>query len=98
MNALWYRFLRSAYRREPFFSFVATAGAVDAVIGGLWGRGTLLGFGIGTVGLAIAIRWWKMQRQRVEHSAQAPVHYLPERPSRPQLPTLNIPGKQPPKT
>lgn len=88
MNALWPRFLKSAYRKEPISSFVVIVGAVDAVIGGVdesWG---LFSFGVLTIGAAIALRWW-YQGKEVEPIPQRAKHFLPAQSSRPVLPMLS---------
>jgi hypothetical protein len=95
MNGLGSRFLKSAYRREPISSFILTVGAVDAVIGGVDGRLSLLLLGLGAVATAIALRWW-LQRQKIELPSGAPIHYLPARSSRPSLPMLTTARKNPP--
>lgn len=98
MNAAWVRYLKSAYRREPITSFVVTIGAVDAAIGGVADRWSLLSLGIGTVGLAIALRWWMIQRSTAEVPSEVPQYYLPPTPSRAPLPDLNPSHKkQPPR-
>lgn len=94
MNAVWVRFLKSAYRREPIFTFVLTVGAVDAVIGGVGYRWSLLTFGMGTVAIAIALRWFMAQRRTAEVPTEAPQYFLPPQPSRPQLPSLNPSNKK----
>lgn len=66
MNAVLPRFLRSAYRKEPIPSFLITIGAVDALIGGFGDRWVLFGFGITTVAIAFALRWWLLQQNKVE--------------------------------
>ncbi|KJH70541.1 hypothetical protein [Aliterella atlantica] len=66
MNAILPRFLRSAYRKEPIPSFLITIGAVDALIGGVGDRWVLFGFGITTVAIAFALRWWLLQQNKVE--------------------------------
>lgn len=96
MNAAWPRFLKSAYRREPISSFVITVGVVDAAIGGLDERWSLFTFGLGTVGVAIALRWWLTQRNQAELPERVPQHYLPPSSSRPPLPTLSNSKKNPP--
>jgi len=97
MNAVLPRFLKSAYRKEPLSSFLLTIGVVDAVIGGFDDRWALFGFGLGTVGVAIVLRWWLFQQRRPEPSQQ-PVakHYLPYNSSRPALPMLSVSKKNPP--
>lgn len=89
MNAAFVRILRSAYRKEPISSFILIVGAVDAVIGGVGDRGSLLAFGVGAVGLAIALRWLIVQRHAPETPAEAAQYYLPPQPSRPPLPSLS---------
>ena len=96
MNAALPRFLKSAYRREPLPSFLITIGMVDAVIGGFDDRGSLLIFGLGTVGLAIALRWWLSQQSRPEPPQSQPQYYLPSRSSRPELPVITVAKKKPP--
>lgn len=97
MNAAWVRFLKSTYRREPITSFVVTVGAVDAVIGGLGDRWSLFTLGMGTVGLAIVLRWLMIQqRSTAEVPSEAPEYFLPPTPSRTALPNLNAPNKKKP--
>lgn len=95
MNILWSRLYRSVYRKEPIVGFVATVGAVDAAIGGLSQHWSLLVVGLGTVGGAIALRLWQLQRRSaLEQIIQPPVHVLPPQSARPSLPPL--PPKQRP--
>ncbi|UBF25232.1 hypothetical protein K9N68_27010 [Kovacikia minuta CCNUW1] len=90
MDILWSRLLRSVYRKEPIIGFGATVGVVDAAIGGLSGHWSLLTFGVGIVSLAIALRWWQLQRYKpVEPSNRPPVYVLPPHSSRPSLPNLS---------
>ncbi|HEY9781792.1 MAG TPA: hypothetical protein V6D09_16845 [Leptolyngbyaceae cyanobacterium] len=98
MNAALPRFLKSAYRKEPIPSFLITIGLVDAVIGGLDERWLLFTFGLGTVGIAIALRWWMLYSRRAEEPSQ-PVaqHYLPYSSSSQELPPLTISKKKPPR-
>ncbi len=95
MNILWPRILKSAYRREPLLSFLATVGVVDVVIGGFSQHGSLLFFGISTVGTAIALRWWQAQRSKATQPEQVPKYYLPPRSTR-HLPMLSISKQRPP--
>ncbi|HEY9876696.1 MAG TPA: hypothetical protein V6D12_24945 [Candidatus Obscuribacterales bacterium] len=96
MNVLWTRFFRSAYRKEPISSFVVIVGSVDAVIGGLDQRWSLLSLGVGTVAVAIALRWWQFQRRQTELSEQPAKYFLPATSSRPALPMLNTTKRHPP--
>lgn len=97
MNALWLRIFKSAYRREPITSFVVTVGAVDALIGGVGTSWSLLSFGVGTVGIAIVLRAWQMQKSQTDEAETAPEYYLPPSSSRPQLPVLKTnPKRRPP--
>jgi len=93
ISQMWLRFLKSSYRREPLSSFILIAGAVDAVMGGVGDRWSLMTLGIGSMAVAVAIRLWKLQQCSREVPLQAPIHYLPERASRPQLPALTIARK-----
>ncbi len=97
MNISWTRFLKSAYRREPITSVVITAGAVDALIGGLGERGSLLAFGLTSMAIAIALRWWQHQQFQQEIPERVPEHYLPPSSSRAALPMLMPSKKHPPR-
>lgn len=97
MNALWTRVLRSAYRKEPISSFIVIVGAVDAVIGGVGERWSLLTFGLTMIVLAVAVRWWQAQRRETELADQPVTHYLPPSSSRPALPVLNATRRQSPR-
>ncbi|NEQ23165.1 MAG: hypothetical protein F6K28_29230 [Microcoleus sp. SIO2G3] len=95
MNALWPRILKSAYRKEPISSFIVIVGAVDAVIGGVGERWSLLSFGIMMIVLAIALRWWQSQRREAELAEQPVTHFLPPSSSRPALPMLSTTKRKP---
>ena len=95
MNALWPRILKSAYRKEPISSFIVIVGAVDAVIGGVGERWSLLSFGIMMVMFAIALRWWQSQRREAELAEQPVTHFLPPSSSRPALPMLSTTKRKP---
>ncbi|HEY9797952.1 MAG TPA: hypothetical protein V6D30_20140 [Leptolyngbyaceae cyanobacterium] len=95
MNALWPRFLKAAYRKEPISSFIVIVGAVDAVIGGVGERWSLLTFGLMMVVLAVALRWWQTQRKEGELSEQPVTHFLPPASSRPALPMLSVTKRKP---
>jgi len=97
MNAALPRFLKSVYRKEPLPSFLVTVGVVDAVIGGLGDRWSLLTLGLGTVGVAIGLRWWLMSQRRPRSAAPVVQHYLPPSSSRPALPILTAAKKNPPR-
>ncbi len=96
MNAALPRFLKSAYRREPLPSILITAGMVDTVIGGFGDRWSLLIFGLGTIGLAVGLRWLIMNQRRLPPADPVVQHYLPPASSRPTLPVL-MAKKNPPR-
>lgn len=97
MNALWFRILRTVYRKEPITGFILTAGAMNVAIGGIDQSTSLVIFGLSTVTIALALRWWHLSHRpapmkvSTESSRRAPMRALPERSSRPSLPTLSIP-------
>jgi|SRR4028119_346380 hypothetical protein len=97
MNALWHRVLKSAYRKEPISSFIIIVGAVDAVIGGVGERWSLLTFGLMMVVLAVALRWWQSQRREADLAEQPVTHFLPPSSSRPALPMLTATKRQRPR-
>lgn len=69
-------------------SFTLTAGVVAAAIGGLNEHWSLLAVGLGTSGMAIALRVWQQQRQATKLVERAPVYALPTYESRSRLPEL----------
>ncbi|MDX2216461.1 MAG: hypothetical protein SFY66_24565 [Oculatellaceae cyanobacterium bins.114] len=95
MSRSWRRLLKSTYRREPISSFILTVGLVDAVIGGVGDRWSLMTVGIGIVGVAIALRVLKSRQPIEEAPTRAPIHYLPARTSSPSLPMLTLSRKRP---
>ncbi|MGK7872858.1 MAG: hypothetical protein AB4426_05955 [Xenococcaceae cyanobacterium] len=88
MNPLWPRFLKLAYRKEPISSFILIVGAVDAVIGGVGERWTLLSFGLTMVLMAAVLRWWQFQKSQAVLAEETPRQFLPPSSSRPPLPML----------
>jgi protein-S-isoprenylcysteine O-methyltransferase Ste14 len=94
MRVEWPQMLRLAYRKQPVISFAVTMGLVNAVIGTLSDRSVLATLGISTVGIALALRWWQLQKAPVarprptERSNRAPMRYLPPARSGAQLPGL----------
>lgn len=88
MNALLPKFIKVAYRKEPISSFILIVGAVDAVIGGVGGRWSLLSFGLTMVFVAALVRWLQIQKSQEEVAQQAPRRYLPPSSSRNPLPLL----------
>jgi hypothetical protein len=97
MNVALPRFLKSAYRREPIISVLITMGVVDAVIGGLDDSWSLFAVGLGTAGITLAWKLWRMQQRRPILEEEPVVqHYLPPRSSSPTLPILTVTKKKPP--
>jgi hypothetical protein len=95
MSRPWHKFLTSRYRKEPVSSFILTVGVVDAVMGGAGDRWSLMTVGVGIVGVAIALRWFRVRQQPLEMPSRKPIHYLPSRSSRQALPTLSTSRKKP---
>lgn len=88
MNIFLPRFLKAAYRQEPISSFILIIGAVDAVIGGVGGRWTLLSLGITTILLAFILRATQWQKAQTPGKPQPPRRLLPPSPSESPLPLL----------
>ena len=87
------RFLKSAYRKEPISSFILILGAVDAVIGGVGERWTLLSFGVTMILIAALLRYFgQINKAQAVLSKKTARHYLPPnseyRDERPPLPLL----------
>ncbi len=97
MSFSWSRILKSVYRKHPVVSVMVTAGAMDAIMGGFGDRPSLLAFGLGTVGVAFALRWWQSQQVPPPPTDVVPQYYLPSGSSRPQLPMLTVTKKRPPR-
>lgn len=90
--------LKSFYRRQPVVSFVVTAGAVDAAIGGLTSHWSLFILGLGAVSSAIGVGVWQWQaRKPLEMPDHPPVYVLPPQSSQSSLPMLSMTKKQPPR-
>jgi hypothetical protein len=98
MNVALPRLLKSAYRREPIVSILITMGIVDALIGGLGDSWSLFAFGLGTAGVSLGWRLWRLQQLSPlpEEEPQAPQYYLPPRSSNAPLPMLTANKKKPP--
>ncbi len=98
MNAFLPRFLKSSYRREPLISVLITMGIVDAIIGGFDDSWSLFGVGLGTAGVTLALRWWKLQNRPnlPDEEPSVPQYYLPSRSSSSALPMLTTNKKKPP--
>ena len=88
MNALFFNLFKKTYRKESISSFIFILGAVDAVIGGVGGRWTLLSFGLLMVLTSALLRWYKMQKADTLESDKSSRYFLPPSPSRPPLPLL----------
>jgi hypothetical protein len=100
MNVAIPRLLKSAYRKDPIVSVLITVGIIDALIGGFDDSWSLFAFGLGTTGLTLAWRFWKVQQNRPlpkEEKATKQL-YLPSRSSSSSLPMLSIQKKQPPQS
>jgi hypothetical protein len=76
MNILLPRFITRAYRKEPISAFVFTIGIVNALIGGVGERWTLLTFGLLIGASAIALRWWQGYQTRTVNDRKATARYL----------------------
>ncbi|WP_392536132.1 hypothetical protein [Nostoc sp. C117] len=95
MNAVLPRFLKSTYRKEPLISILITMGVVDALIGGLDDRWSLFAFGLGTAGIALGWKLWRIQQRRPLPEEPIVQHYLPSRSSSTALPILSVSKKKP---
>ncbi len=97
----WARNLKSIYRREPIASFVLIAGVTNVAMGGFSEHWSLMAVGlgtVGTVGVAIALQWWQLQKRKPMKSAdRLPVYALPPSATDSGLPLLTIPKKNPPR-
>ncbi|ARV61762.1 hypothetical protein BZZ01_26870 [Nostocales cyanobacterium HT-58-2] len=96
MNAVFPRFLKSAYRKEPLISVLLTIGVVDAFIGGFDDSWSLFAFGLGTAGVALAYKFWRIQQRQPIPEEPVVQHYLPSRSSSSALPMLSVSKKKPP--
>ncbi len=95
MNAVIPRFVKSFYRKEPIISGLVTMGIVDALIGGLDDSWSLFAFGLGTAGVALVFKLWRIQRHHSVTEEPVVQHYLPSRSSSTALPVINVSKKKP---
>jgi hypothetical protein len=95
MNAVLPRFLKSAYRKDPIISVLMTVGVVDALIGGLDDSWSLFAFGLGTAGISLAFKLWRIQQREPLSDAAEVQHYLPPQSSSANLPVLTVSQKKP---
>ncbi|EAW47197.1 hypothetical protein PN465_15885 [Nodularia spumigena CS-584] len=98
MNAVLPRFIKSAYRKDTIISVLMTVGVVDALIGGLDDSWSLFAFGLGTAGISLAFKLWRIQQRRPLPDQPVVQHYLPSQSSSPTLPILTISKKKPPRS
>lgn len=96
MNIISPRFLKSFYRKEPLVSILITMGSVDALIGGLDDSWSLFFFGLGTAGVSLAYKWWRVQQRPPLPEEPVVQYYLPSNSSSPSLPMLSVSKKKPP--
>jgi hypothetical protein len=95
MNVVLPRFLKSAYRRDPIMSVLMTVGVVDALIGGLNDSWSLFAVGLGTAGISLAFKLWRVQQRQPLADQPIVQHYLPSQSSSPTLPILTVSKKKP---
>jgi hypothetical protein len=95
MNAILPRFLKSAYRREPIISAFITMGVVDALIGGLDDSWSLFAFGLGTTGVALVFKLWRLQQRPPLPEEPVAQRYLPASSSSPPLPVMTVAKRKP---
>ncbi|BAZ41997.1 hypothetical protein NIES4101_79650 [Calothrix sp. NIES-4101] len=97
MNVAFPRLLKSAYRKDPIVSVLITMGLIDALIGGFDDSWSLFAFGLGTAGLTLCWRLFKIQQNRpLQEAETASQLYLPPRSSSSALPMLSVQKKKPP--
>jgi hypothetical protein len=94
MNAILPRVFKSVYRKEPIVSVLVIMGAVDVLIGGFDDSWPLLVFGLGTVGVALVFKLWRIQQRPPIPEEPVSQHYLPARSS--SLPLSIKPAKKKP--
>lgn len=87
-NVIWPRFLKKAYRQEPFTSFIFTVATVDLIIGAVGQRWTLLSLGVTVMAIASLARWRQIQKTKEITREEPPRYYLPPQSSRTALPVL----------
>ncbi len=89
MNFSMSRLLKSAYRKEPISALIVIFGTVDALLGGLNERWTLLSLGILLICLGVSVRWLQTEKAEKRVKSSSPRRYLnPSRSSLQPLPEL----------
>lgn len=89
MGFSWSRNLKLFYRQRPLMSIMVTAGVVDILMGGWGDRPSLIIFGMGVIGVGIAVRGWHRHPSSPTPPIKSSQVYLPTTGSRPQLPPLS---------
>ncbi len=88
MNIVLPRLITRAYRQEPISAFVFTVGFVNAIIGGVGERWSLLSLGLLVGTSAIALRWWQNYQRRGISERNRTTRYLTGSDTPPPLPPL----------
>ncbi|MFP4133687.1 MAG: hypothetical protein ACLFTJ_05980 [Halothece sp.] len=88
MNIVLPRLITRAYRQEPISAFVFTVGLVNALIGGVGERWSLLSLGLLVATSAIALRWWQGYQRRGISERNRTTRYLTGSDTPPPLPPL----------
>ncbi len=89
--------LKSIYRREPIVSFAVTIGIVNALLGSMTEHPALLGLGVGTVGVALLLRWWMRRQPPIEPLSPRRIASYALPPARPSRTPLQLPKKASPR-
>ncbi len=89
MNHLWYRFWRYSHRKQSLSSFILTIGLVDAAIGSLSERSSLLSFGLLTILTAAIISVSQITQTKTRSRKHKTNTFLPPAPTGNPLPRLN---------
>jgi hypothetical protein len=84
------------FRKDPLITTVATAAAMNVLIGALEGQALLAFLGVVVVSGAIAIRGWQTLRRSPprDFAEPSPQRYLPEQTSRPAVPTVELSSRR----
>lgn len=86
--------IKRLFRKEPLVSTVVTAGTVNILLG-MWEGQALLAFlGVLVVSGTISLRGWQHYLRPVDLPERSPMRYLPDQPSRPPMPTLELDSQQ----
>ncbi|MEL6381015.1 MAG: hypothetical protein AAFQ89_00795 [Cyanobacteria bacterium J06626_18] len=86
--------IKRFFRKEPVVSTVVTAGTLNILLGMMEGQALLAFLGVLAVSGALSLRGWQRYLRPVDLPEQSPIRYLPDQPSRPPMPMIELSSRR----